>query len=303
MNNSVIGVDIGGTNIRVGLVNENLHLVRKETALTSSFQSADEMWKQIKKMIEQVDGEKKANKIGIALPVPWKDNTEFIVDATNIPCLESIHIGEIKSYFQEYEVYFENDVNVIALLESEYGAAKDYRQSMYITISTGIGSGMIFNKEIHHGAHGYAGEIGSMIVSDSKKNHSSLYDGTLESLCSGLALEEESKSLYGQDATIQMLFEMYQKEDEKAVEVINLWVEYFSNAIASLMQTIDPDIFVVGGGVISNNQWLLEEIIETVKHKVFEHLRDKVKIVMSNYGPDGGIIGAGHMALNHSKGE
>lgn len=303
MSNSVIGVDIGGTNIRVGLVNENLHLVRKEMALTSGFQSADEMWKQIKKMIEQVDGEKKANKIGIALPVPWKDNTEFIMDATNIPCLESIHIGEIKSYFQGYDVYFENDVNVIALLESEYGAAKDYRQSMYITISTGIGSGMIFNKEIHHGAHGYAGEIGSMIVSDSKKNYSSLYNGTLESLCSGLALEEESKSLYGQDATIQMLFEMYQKEDEKAVEVIKLWVEYFSNAIASLMQTIDPDIFVVGGGVISNNQWLLEEVNESVKHKVFEHLRDKIKIVMSKFGPDGGIIGAGNMALNHSKGE
>ncbi|WP_438348525.1 ROK family protein [Paenibacillus sp. FA6] len=303
MSDSVIGVDIGGTNIRVGLVNENLELARKETVLTGSFRNADEIFNQIKQMIEKVDSEKKANKIGIALPIPWKDKTEFIFDATNIPCLETMNIQKIRSYFPEHKVYFENDVNVITLLESEYGASKAYRQSMYITVSTGIGSGIILNKEIFHGAHGYAGEIGSMIVSDSKRNHSILYDGTLESLCSGKALEEESKSLYGSDATTCLLFEQYHKEDKKAVEVIHVWVEYFSNAIASLMQTIDPDIFVVGGAVIYNNPWLIEKIIESAKNKVLENLRDKIKIVMSTFGPDAGIIGAGYMALINSKGE
>jgi glucokinase len=185
MNESVIGVDIGGTNIRVGLVNGDLELERKETALTGSFQSADELFKQIQQMIENVDTNKKARKIGIAMPVPWKDNTAYIVDATNIPCLENMPIRTIQSYFPEYEVYFENDVNVIAFLESEHGASKAYKHSMYITVSTGIGSGIIVNNEILHGAHGYAGEIGSMIVSDTNKNHSSLYSGTLESLCSG----------------------------------------------------------------------------------------------------------------------
>jgi glucokinase len=300
MNESVIGVDIGGTNIRVGLVNGNLELERKETALTGSFQSADELFKQIQQMIENVDTFKKARKIGIAMPVPWRDSTAYIVDATNIPCLENMPIRTIQSYFPEYEVYFENDVNVIAFLESEHGASKAYKHSMYITVSTGIGSGIIVNNEILHGAHGYAGEIGSMIVSDTNKNHSSLYSGTLESLCSGKVLEDESKSLYGSDATTRTLFEKYHNKDAKAAGVIDLWVEHFSSAIATLMQTIDPDIFVIGGAVIDNNQWLIEKVIENSKNKVLENLRNSINIVLSTFGPDAGMIGAGYVAQKNS---
>ncbi|MGZ9586421.1 ROK family protein [Paenibacillus marinisediminis] len=299
----VIGVDIGGTNVRVGLVNENLELVRKETALTSSFRHVEEIFAAVKAMIETVDPEQQASKIGIVLPVPWNDQTEVICDATNIPCLENVHIGMIRSYFPEYDVFFENDVNVITLLESDHGAAKAYHHSIYITVSSGIGSGIILDNKLVHGAHGYAGEIGSMIISDSKKNHSTLYDGTLESLCSGIALEEESKLLYGSHATVSLLFEQYHLNDRQAIAVIESWIEYFSNAIVSLMQTIDPDIFVVGGAVIHHNQWLIERVIESAKKKVLPRLSDNVKIVVSQFGPDAGIIGAGYNVYTKAKGE
>lgn len=303
MSDFVIGVDIGGTNIRVGLVNENLELVRKETALTSSFRHAEEICLAIKAMIEKVDPEQKTSKIGVVLPVPWNDQTEVILDVTNIPCLENVSIGMIKSFFPGYDVFFENDVNVITMLESDYGAAKAYDPSIYITVSSGIGCGIVLNKRIVHGAHGYAGEIGSMIISDSKKNHSTLYDGTLESLCSGMALEEESKLLYGSHATANMLFEQYHLEDERAIAVIESWIKYFSNAIVSLMQTIDPDIFVVGGAVIYHNQWLIERVIESAKKKVLPHLKDNIKIELSQFGPDAGIIGAGYHVYKKAKGE
>jgi glucokinase len=302
MSNSVIGVDIGGTNIRVGLVNEKLELVRKETTLTSDFRTANEMFMAIKQMIERVDDHKSADKIGIALPVPWKQRTKTIYDATNIPCLEGIDISYIKRFFPGYEVHFENDVNVVTLLESEHGASQAYEQSIYITVSTGIGSGIILNNEVLHGAHGYAGEIGSMVISDNGRTHSTLYPGTLEALCSGRALEQESRNLYGNEATVHLLFEKYQQNDEKAIGVVNTWIEYFSNGIASLMQTIDPDIFVIGGAVIYNNQWLIDKIVESAKTKVFEHLSDKVNVVLSKFGPDAGVIGAGYMALKNDKG-
>ncbi|QOS78199.1 ROK family protein [Paenibacillus sp. JNUCC31] len=302
MSNSVIGVDIGGTNIRVGLVNEQLELVRKETALTSDFRSADEIFKFVKRVIEKVDHHKTADKIGIALPVPWKERTEIIYDATNIPSLEGTNTEFIKRFFPGYEVYFENDVNVVTLLESEHGASQAYEQSIYITVSTGIGSGIILNNQVLHGAHGYAGEIGSMVIADNGKSHSPLHPGTLEALCSGRALEKESQNLYGSEATAHLLFEKYRQHDEKAAGVVNTWVEYFSGAIASLMQTIDPDIFVIGGAVIHNNQWLIDKIVESAKTKVFEHLSDKVKVALPKFGPDAGVIGAGYMALKNNKG-
>lgn len=302
MGNFVIGVDIGGTNIRVGLVNEHLELVRKASALTRDFQDADEIFKAVKEMTAKVDYEQQASKIGIVLPIPWNDQTQIIRDITNIPCLENVSIETIRAFFPNYEVFFENDVNVITVLESDHGAAKPYNQSIYITVSSGIGCGIILDKKIIQGAHGYAGEIGSMIISDSKRNHSTLYKGTLESLCSGMALEAESKFLYGSEATSGLLFERYHMGDRQAIEVIDRWVEYFSNAIVSLMQTIDPNIFVVGGAVIHHNQWLIDSVIESAKKKVLPHLKENIKIVLTEFGPDAGMIGAGYNVYKKAKG-
>lgn len=253
-------------------------------------------------MTAKVDHEQLASKIGIVLPIPWNDQTQFIRDITNIPCLENVSIETIRAFFPNYEVFFENDVNVITVLESDHGAAKPYNQSIYITVSSGIGCGIILDKKIIQGAHGYAGEIGSMIISDSKRNHSTLYNGTLESLCSGIALEAESKFLYGIDATSGLLFERYHMGDRQAIEVIDRWVEYFSNAIVSLMQTIDPNIFVIGGAVIHHNQWLIDRVIESAKKKVLPHLKENIKIVLTEFGPDAGIIGAGYNIYKKTKG-
>lgn len=302
MGSFVIGVDIGGTNIRVGLVNEQLELVRKASALTRDFQDADEIFKTVKEMIAKVDHEQLASKIGIALPIPWNDQTQIIRDITNIPCLENVSIETIRAFFPNYEVSFENDVNVITVLESDHGAAKPYNQSIYITVSSGIGCGIILDKKNIQGAHGYAGEIGSMIISDSKRNHSTLYNGTLESLCSGTALEAESKLLYGSDATSGLLFERYHRGDQQAIEVIDRWVEYFSNAIVNLMQIIDPNIIVVGGAVIHHNQWLIDSVIESAKKKVLPHLKENIKIMLTEFGPDAGMIGAGYNVYKKAKG-
>jgi glucokinase len=300
MGDKVIGVDIGGTNIRVGLIDiNNFQLLGKETALTSEFQTVKAFFEKIRNMIENVDTKKEATKIGMALPIPWKDSMISISDSTNLPLLESVSISEIKAFFPDYELCFENDVNVIALLEAKHGASEGHKHSIYITVSTGIGSGMIFNNSIFRGTHGYAGEIGSMIISDENKNHLLLYNGTLESLCSGNSLNEESVKLYGEGATAKLLFERYQNGDVDAIHVIEIWIDYFSSAIASLMQTIDPEIFVLGGSVIYHNQWLINKIIKSTKKKVFKQLKDKVKIVLSKYGPDAGMIGAGYIAINN----
>jgi glucokinase len=304
MEEKVIGVDIGGTNIRVGLVTRNLQLLKKETVLTSRFYNKEEFFHYIRKMIERVDTSREVRQIGIALPAPWKEGMEQLTDSTNLSLIENIKISEIKSYFPEYELYFENDVNVIALLESDFGAAKNSRNSIYITVSTGIGGGLIVNNSIYGGTHGYAGEVGSMIISDENKNHFALYNGTLESLCSGKALEEESQKLFGKSATAKLLFEHYKNGNNDAIKVVEAWVDYFSSAIASLMQILDPEVFVLGGSVILNNQWLIEKLMESTRKKVFKQLIDKVRIVISEYGQDAGLIGAGYLAIkNHSKGE
>lgn len=304
MADKVIGVDIGGTNVRVGLINRDLQLEKKETALTSKFKNADEFFQYIRTMIERVDVNREASRIGFALPAPWKEGMDRFSDVTNLPLLENESVKEIKAFFPEYDLYFENDVNVIALLESDLGAAENAKNAIYITVSTGIGSGMILDGSIYQGTHGYAGEIGSMIISDENRNHFALYNGTLESLCSGKTLAEESQKLFGNEATAKSLFEHYHLGNADATKVVEAWVDYFSSALASLMQIFDPEVFVLGGSVILHNPWLIEKLIKPTKNKVFEQLKDKVKLVVSEYGLDAGMIGAGYLTIkNDIKGE
>lgn len=94
MGDKVIGVDIGGTNIRVGLINSNLKLLRKETVLTSNFQNTNEFFEQIRTMIETIDVNREAIKIGMALPVLWKDGMKKFSDITNLPFLEGTSVSE-----------------------------------------------------------------------------------------------------------------------------------------------------------------------------------------------------------------
>ena len=296
MNGSAIGVDIGGTNIRVGWVNENLGIARKLTASTDRFDSAEALFSEIGRMVEAVDADREAGSVGIALPVPWRAGLEYIADATNIPCLENVPVGKIPSYFPGYEVICENDVNVIAVLESEHGAAKGCAHSMYITVSTGIASGIVVHNRILHGANGYAGEIGSMIVAEGNDGRASWPGGTLEALCSGKALQDKSRRLYGRDATSHTLFERYHDRDEQAAEVIGLWVDRFSTALASLLHTVDPDIFVMGGAVLDHNPWLIEEVKKGARAKSLEHLRDRIRVARPVFGSDAGVIGAAYTA-------
>jgi len=297
MKEYVVGIDVGGTNIRVGLMNSKLEILKKETALTKQFETAKDFIKHIKAMIDKVNVDKKADTVGIVLPVPWMEGNEKITDATTVPFLENVKYEDIKKELLGYDVHFENDVNVIAFLEANVGGAVGYENSIYITVSTGIGSGVIIGNQIYHGANGYAGEIGRIPLYHSKKGRQ-----VFEDLCSGTALLEESNRLYGKDANkSKKLFDKYQVGDAKAVQVIEEWKEMFSDGLAATLQMLDPGVVVLGGPVIINHAWIVEELIESTSRKLLDCLVEKMKIVTSQFGIDAGLLGAGYYALECQK--
>lgn len=293
MKKEVIGVDIGGTNVRVARMNDKLEILAKETVRTADFTSKEEFFNQIQTMIKKVDPEHQVDALGIVFPAPWTSRKSRITDMTNIPYLENMEIKEIQEHFPEYTVYLENDVNVIALLESDKGASRDARHSVYITVSTGIGSGVIIDKKIYHGANGYAGEIGSIIISEQNQ-------GTLEGLCSGKALENESKRLFGQKSTAKKFFASYEEGEERSIEVFNGWKEGLARGIAAVVQMLNPEIIVLGGPVILNHGWLIEELKEEICKNVMGELADAIILKEAEFGTDAGIIGAGYYALKQA---
>ena len=294
MNNKyAIGVDVGGTWVRVALIDEAMNIIKKVATRTSEFENIEEYLVALKRMINEVDETKLATKIGMIVPTPWKDGMTHFRDATNVPFLEGVATEQIKNYFSDHPVFFENDVNVVALLESHVETRSCYESLLYITVSTGIGSGIVINNQIWQGAKGYAGEVGNMIISERDKD----LVFVLEDICSGLALDVAAKTFYGGNSISKTLFDAYDQGDEWAIETIDSWFETFSDALASLMHVINPDIFVLGGAVIYHNQWLIEELIHRTKPKLFENLREHLKIELSYYGSDSGVLGGAKLCF------
>jgi len=292
-NNYAIGIDVGGTWVRVALVDNGMRVINKVVKKTSEFVDELTYLTSLRKMIDQVDESGVASKIGMIVPTPYKEGMTHLQDATNVGILEGITLQRIRDFFADYDVYFENDVNVVALLESKIPVRSRYESLVYITVSTGIGSGIIINNQIWHGANGYAGEVGNMIVSQRDKNVLCV----LEDVCSGLALDVAAQTFYGKNATSKSLFEAYMMGDEWAIETIDAWFEAFTDALASLMHVINPDVFVLGGAVIDNNDWLIEELLLKTRPKLFENLRDQLVIEGSHYGSDSGILGGAQLCF------
>lgn len=288
----VLGIDIGGTNIRVVRMNSQLEIEHRESAQMAEFQSQEDFLKGLAELVGQTDPNREAKKAGIGFPAPIVTGQSFLTDITNIPYLEGMSIEKLKEVLLGYELFLENDVNVIALLEASQGAAKGKNNIVYITVSTGIGSGVIINRDIYRGAGGYAGEIGSIIVSDQEPF-------TLEDLCSGKALEQAARKQYGENAGAKELFEAKKQGDSAAVRFLDQWLEWLSVGFAAVIQTLDPEMIVLGGPVIVHNPWVIGEVKNRIGGKLLGRLSERICLETAEFGLDAGVLGAGNLALLH----
>lgn len=294
-----IGIDIGGTQARVALLDEEFKILRKEVT-ASKDKEFDLVISEIITLISKIDPDNKAKVIGIATPGPLDIDKGMILDAPNLPNWQYKPFVPIIEKKTKRKSYLTNDANAAAIAQ----AIEDKSESLvFMTISTGIGGGIVYHGKLIEGKRGYAGEFGSMIIADEDRNHPSLYQGTLESLCSGTALSLEASRRYGKETQAKELFEKYKENDPIAIDIINVWLEYFSRSIANILQTIEPDVFYLGGSVALYNPWLLDMIEEKTKDKVYEGLKGHINLKIANYGEDAGIIGAAYNAFVRERDE
>ncbi|MFV0502375.1 MAG: ROK family protein [Lachnospirales bacterium] len=299
MQNYFIAIDIGGTNLRFALIDNNQNIIKKSHVFTSNITNGSIFLDTLKREVKELNNNYNAKKISIVIPAPYNEVSKKIVDITNIPCIENLSYTEIRNALCEYDVCFQNDVNVVALLECKLGAGKGCNNLVYITFSTGIGSGIILKGEIHNGTNGYAGEVGSFVIDSTREN---FLDGTFENLCSGTALTNIAKKNFGKDKTCKYIFSMYEKKEDKSQKIIKEWLRNVSTGIANIVQLLDPDIIVLGGPIITCNQWLVEEICAHTRKKLLGKLSTKLKIKINQFGSDAGLIGASYYAqINFSR--
>lgn len=286
-----VGIDLGGTNIRVALVDENWRVIDQVETRTEAEKGPDYTIQKMIHLTKEITLGKNISGIGIGSPGPLDPVQGIILSPPNLPGWDGIELVKMfKEHFQ-LQVSLNNDANTAALAEAVAGSGKGYKSVYYITVSTGVGGGLVINGKIFNGAIGYAGEIGNMIVQPNGYKHANLNPGSLEAYASGTAIGRRAKEMgIGQSAG--EVFHLASQDDAKAKLIIEEAADYLAIGIANIAHTVNPEIFILGGGVMKSAGLLLPILEKKVRAYVYPGLSKTVKIVPAQLGGSTGVIGA-----------
>lgn len=313
-----IGIDIGGTNIGIGMVDNENNLIYKDSIPTRCESGYREIIKNIIDLIYKVINctgihKTEVKGIGIGIPGIVEPKSGIIIDSVNLKWKNVKIMDEIENEFG-VPVYVGNDATVAGVAELEVGAMKGYNSGVLITLGTGVGGGIIINGNTYDGSNGIGSEIGHMIVGENYYNCNCGRNGCLETFCSSTAIinyatkliEEGCNSLmleYVEDDIKRIdgriIFKAAENGDNVACEVVDRMVKYLSIGIVNVISIIDPEVFVIGGGLSASGDFLLSKIRQQVLANTYFKEVETGRVVLSNIGNDGGIIGAANLCKHH----
>lgn len=295
-----IGVDLGGTNVRVAKVSELGDVIQEVKEPSEVKQGRDHVVAKIIRMIKTLDNYQEAKGIGLAVPGPVDTQKRVMTIATNVPGFEGFEFAKIMEEELKLPVYLDNDVNAAGIGEAVLGAGKDYPIVYYVTISTGIGGAAIINGKVLSGRYGYAGEIGNIIIDRNRKKHNFLNIGAVENEASGLAIIRKASEVFGYEFTsAKELFDLAANNDPQAMKMVDELAYDIAVMLSAIAHVIDPHIFVFGGGVMKSKDVFFPLVEKHFQSLVHEKMRD-VKFETAKLS-EPGIIGAAMLVKEYLK--
>lgn len=295
-----LGIDIGGTNTRVALVDEQYNILNRIQFSTD----ADNPENTLEKIKETIIKFGNYDIVGIGMSCPGP------LDLIHGKVLMTPNLHEkwwhypIVAKLTEVtglKTYLENDANLACLAEACVGQGKDYRYVSFMTISTGVGAGFCIDKEIYQGAHGFGHEIANMLLWKNGPSHGSIVPGGIEAICSGTAIENRARKEGLEVNHAGDVYTLAQNGNAIAAQIIDDAKEYLANGISIIYGLLDPEIVVLGGSVALKIPNFVEDVAERVKYKVFDVVKPYVKIVKTNLSEDSGLLGAASLAFLKNK--
>ena len=313
----ILGIDLGGTNIAIGLCNENLEIIDKDSVPTKAERPGEEIVRDMAALCSTLVERnnltaKDILRVGIAAPGSI-DDVNGIVEYSNNIKMENFPIVDIfKKYFPAERVYIANDANAAALAEDLAGAAKGANVSLMLTLGTGVGGGVIMNHKIYAGSANSGGtELGHTVICAGGRQCSCGRRGCLEAYASATALTKMTKekmeelSLKGIPSK---LFEVAEKEgkvsartafdamrlgDDYAKKIVDDYIFYLAEGVTNMINIFQPDILTIGGGVCNEKDYLMVPLLRHVEREQYTRdNKNKTKVMIAALKNDAGIIGA-----------
>lgn len=314
-----IGVDFGGTYVKLALVrfSEKNFKIEGYSSFPTKNYNRDSLIEQLVIRIIKLKAEStyKGNRVrGVGIGVPGRVdfNQGLVFDLTNVPGWKNVHLKEALESKVKIPVLIDNDANLMALAESRFGAAKGYKNCICVTMGTGIGGGLILNGKIYRGMNFAAGEIGHMSISEDGpvcvcggRGCAERYIGNryiLEQATRKLRagarsiLREQLQGKYS-NLTLEMLNKAARMKDMFSLLIWQEAGKHMGTVLANVVNLLNPEIIVLGGGVANAGSLLLDPIRRVVKERAFQVSCRNLKIISSKFRGKAGIIGAALLIL------
>ena len=288
-----IGIDIGGTNIKGVLMNGNKVVVRKKISTKSKSNKKiilTQLFECINYLIKKA-GRIRGIGVGVAGPIDFKNKK--ILNPPNVTAFKNLHLGEmIKDKFG-IETVIDNDVNYLTLAEVILGVAKEKDFVIGLGLGTGVGGGIVLNEKIFHGANGSAGEIGHMVIFDNGRQCHCGSKGCLEAYINEKGIKKTAKEIFGKEIDTITLHQMVKKGNKKAIKVWQITAKHLGTGLANIVDILNPDIIVIGGGIANVGEFLLKPARKEMKKNILSPLAKNTPVVKVKLGEYAGAIGAG----------
>ena len=287
----ILSLDIGGTKIGVGLINQFGKIVKLKKIATPKSTDSRQMQSFILKLIYQEwqDGIAKIG-IGFAGQISWPDGK--IINSPNIKSLIGVNLKKYLTSKLKIPVYIDNDVHCFTLAESVFGVGQKYNYVIGLAIGTGVGGGIVINNKIIRGADNSAGEFGHMKITTGGGKCSCGKMSHLESYISGQAMTSIFRQLSGKTADAFQIEKLYNRRNKHARKTFTIMSQYSAIGLANIINTLNPEIIVIGGGISRVKAIWKVTLKKYLPQYLFYQDLKNTKIVISQLQDQAIILGA-----------
>lgn len=312
-----IGIDLGGTNIKAGVVNENFEIVATANVKTNLPRAAEEICNDMAEVAKKAVSKagltlEQIESVGVGTPGTANSATGIVEYSNNLGFV-NVPMAEMIRNKLDRPVYIENDANAAAYGEYVAGAAKGSNHAVCITLGTGVGGGIIIDGKIYSGFNYAGAEIGHTVIEVDGPQCTCGRRGCFETFSSATGLIRMTKEAmeadksskmwsmmkdYGDKVSGRLAFDAMRAGDKSAKAVVDKYIKYLAAGITNTINIFQPDILCIGGGVCNEGDPLLLPLRELVDKEVYTRAsKNKTKIVIAKLGNDAGIIGAAFLGL------
>ncbi|MBM3254758.1 MAG: ROK family protein [Candidatus Omnitrophica bacterium] len=296
----IVSIDLGGTNLRIALINLQYRIVRKQVMSTRNFSTKDKLTLAICAAIKNIiEAHNLRNKdilgVGLGLPGPIDVKRGLVHFLPNIPGWRKVYLKNKLEKMTGLSVFLDNDAKLMSLAEHRLGAARGFRNALCLTLGTGVGAGIIIEGELYRGRDNASAEIGHLPINEDGPKCNCGGTACLETYIGNNSIINKARKAFGPDVSLEELSRLAKHGSAKACAIWLNVAKHLGTALVGAVNLLNPECIVIGGGIAGAGKILFSRVREIISRQAMSVQAKGIKVLKAKLGNDAGLVGAAIM--------